>query len=138
MEEQKVNDKFKVSQVIAAIQRADGIVAGAARILGCNRDTIDNYIKRYPTVAQAYKEVNETTLDIAEGILVKQWRDDGDKEQLRYYLNAKGKRRGYGVTRSETITDPVDWAKVDDDTLAQYRAGKISEADVRRSYAGQD
>jgi hypothetical protein len=98
--QQPPQDKYTVAQVIAALRAANGIKAAAARVLGCEWRTVDNYIKRYPTVRAALDECDQIILDIAEGHLISDVRR-GQWEQIKYYLNAKGKSRGYGTERRE-------------------------------------
>ena len=49
----KANGKFTVEEVIAAVKKNRGILTLAAKELGCARQTLHNYVNRYPTVAQA-------------------------------------------------------------------------------------
>lgn len=129
-------ERYTTDQVIQAIQETKGMLTIAARRLNCDPRTIRNYIERHPTVAQAFKEQREGFLDTAELALMKAVQE-GEAWAVSFALKTIGKSRGY-IERIQVENDPIDWAKVDDATLAQYRAGKITEADVRRSYAGQE
>lgn len=93
------NERFTAEEVAKAIEQSKGILAVAARSLSCNRRTVDNYIKRYPTVKNAYDEANETTIDFVESKLLKNI-DDGDTTSIIFFLKTKGKNRGY-VERQE-------------------------------------
>jgi len=57
--------KFTVNQIITAIEQAQ-TAAGAARVLGCNPQTIRNYANRYPTVAAALDGERNNLADYAE------------------------------------------------------------------------
>lgn len=125
-------DEYTTEQVAEAIKKARGIYAVAAKSLGCTRQTVASYVERYATVRAAAEEANATVLDVAESFLI---RDvlEGKFDQIKYYLNSKGKARGYGIERREVQNDPIDWALVDDETLDAYRNGKMNLDDVRRT-----
>ena len=129
-------ERYTTEQVIEALQATKGMVTLAARQLGCHPSTVRSYIERHPTVAQAHREQREGFLDIAELALMKAVQS-GESWAVSFALKTIGKSRGY-IERIQVENDPIEWSKVDDETLALYRAGKLSEADVRRSYAGQD
>lgn len=129
-------DEFTAEQVAEALRKARGVYAVAARTLGCNRQTIANYVNRYATVKAAAEEATATVVDVAESFLI---RDvyEGKFDQIKYYLNSKGKDRGYGIERHELNTNPIDWSLVDDETLTAYCDGKLSEDDVKRTIIRQ-
>ena len=58
--------KVHALQVIAALNATKGTVCFAARRLGCDADTIQNYCKRFPTVMAAKKEHQAELVDLAE------------------------------------------------------------------------
>lgn len=100
--------RYKADEVIEAIRKAQGVIAAAARMLGCNRSTVYDYINNYATVKDAYDEANEVSLDVAEGGLMSfvhgQVTEDGQKRRIddrlrldaiKYFLSTKGKHRGF-------------------------------------------
>ena len=91
--------KYTAKQIIQAIEKTGGIKDKIARNLGCHRNTVDNYIKRYSTVATAYKAEKEKVLDLAEAQLMGKL-DEGFWPAIRYYLSTQGKDRGY-IQRQE-------------------------------------
>ena len=93
------NGKYTAAQMIEAIQEAEGNLTEAARILGCSRTTIYNYMERYVTIKEAYAEANERTIDWVEGKLLEQCRR-GNITAIIFFLKTKGKHRGY-VERQE-------------------------------------
>lgn len=92
-------EQFKPEQVIRAIQGAQGLLAGAARLLECSRTTVYAYVKKYPEVQAALEEQNETTKDFVEGKLIDQIRND-NITAIIFYLKTKAKDRGY-IERTE-------------------------------------
>lgn len=95
--------------MIAALKKWAGIQSLAAKELNTSRQNVFYRIKNSPRIQAVIAEIEEETLDIGEGHLIKMLRE-GDKEIVRYYLDRKGKKRGYG-TRGEFET------KLSEDTL---------------------
>jgi predicted transcriptional regulator len=85
--------------IIDALQKANGLQAGAARQLGVTRQTISNHIKNDPIISEAYEAVNETTIDFVESKLMENIRNGNVVAQI-FYLKTKAKHRGY-VERQE-------------------------------------
>ena len=90
---------YKIDEVIKAIHDANGLLAPAARILGCSRNTMYNYARKYKTVQQAIDEARDTTLDFAEQQLMKAVKA-GSVPAIMFLLKTVGKSRGY-VERQE-------------------------------------
>lgn len=91
--------KYTLQEVIEAVQKANGLLAVAARQLGCSRQTVYNYVEKYSTVASALAEARETNIDFVEGQLMKAIRD-GNVPAIMFFLKTVGKSRGY-VERQE-------------------------------------
>ena len=92
-------DRYSQARVIDAIKAAKGIKATAAANLKCSRQTVTNYIDRYPAVKEAYQEARDTSLDLAESKLIalverEEW------PAIRFLLITLGKDRGF-TERSE-------------------------------------
>jgi hypothetical protein len=85
-------------EIIDAIIRAHGIKTQAARIIGCSRSTLDEYIKTRPAVAGAHEEAHQILIDAAESVLFQKALIEKDGQSLRYLLDVKGRERGYGKT----------------------------------------
>ena len=106
--------KYTAAQVIAAIKGTLGIKTAVAANLKCTRQTIDNYISRYVTVAEAYQEERERLVDLAEGKFAKAIQD-GNWAAIRFALVTLGKDRGF--------TEKVDIDATVDITSAGKRIG---------------
>lgn len=114
------NNKYTADEVIKAIEEAKGILAEAARILGCTRRTVHNYVNRYPTVRTVYEDETEKSVDFAEGKLMDLIRAK-NVSAIIFFLKTKAKHRGY-VERQEIAHDGKiqiefvnDWRKVKDE-----------------------
>lgn len=114
-EQQKVNDKFSVQDVIDAIKGSSGIKATIQRKLGCSRNTVDNYLKRYATAQAAYDEEVETVGDIAESVIIQAIKNR-DVDTAKWYAKAKLKHRGY-TDKSELDIKITDVSKLSDEEL---------------------
>jgi hypothetical protein len=91
--------KFTAEQIIDALGESHGMIAPAARSLGCSRDTIRRYLAEYAEIAQAIADEREATTDLAENKL----RDAiirGEAWAICFYLKCMAKDRGY-VERGE-------------------------------------
>src|SRR3712207_6478409 len=86
--------KYSVEQIIAALGESHGMIAPAARSLGCSRDTIRRYLAENAEIAQAIADEREATTDLAENKL----RDAivrGEAWAICFYLKCMAKDRGY-------------------------------------------
>ena len=97
------NQRYTAEQVIKAIVGSFGIKTAAANALGCTRQTIDNYIKRYPTVAQAYHEERERLVDMAESKFAEAI-NAGEWAAISFALRTLGKDRGFVESRALDVT----------------------------------
>ena len=93
-------DRYTQATVIEAIKAARGIKATAAASLKCSRQTVTNYIERYPAVKAAYEEAIQTSIDLAQSKLIvlverEEW------PAIRFLLATLGKDRGF-TERTET------------------------------------
>ena len=111
-------ERYTVPQIITALQQARGMVTVAARSLGCNPQTVRNYIARHATVAQALHEERERTTDVAELALYKAIQQ-GEAWAVSLYLKTQGRDRGYvETTRNLNLNlTPADIEKLDDAEL---------------------
>lgn len=113
-------EQYTAEQVAQAIKKSRGILTGAAQALGCSRQTVDNYIKKYKTVKDAYAEARETTIDFVETKLLKNI-DSGDTTAMIFFLKTIGRNRGY-VERQEVQVTGKDNGAIQV-KFVDYRAG---------------
>ena len=91
--------KFTPEDIIGALEQSRGLIAPAARALGCSRATIRSYIDEYAEVAQAKLDQREAVPDMAENSLYEAIRR-GEAWAVCFYLKCVAKDRGY-VERAE-------------------------------------
>ena len=93
------HEKFTVATVEAALRKNKGMVARAARALRCTPQTVRNYLKRHPTLAQVVAEERELIVDTAELKLHEAVRRS-EAWAICFCLKCLAKDRGY-VERQE-------------------------------------
>ena len=86
--------KYTVEQMIEALEHGRGLIAPAARYLGCSRDTVRSYLEEYPAVAQAKLDQREAVTDMAENALYAAILR-GEAWAICFYLKCMAKDRGY-------------------------------------------
>lgn len=88
-------DRYTAQQVIDALKATRGMVYLTAKRLQCNPQTVMNYCKKFPSVAQAKEDARGELLDVAE---VKLWmavqRDEA--WAIAFALRTLGRNRGFG------------------------------------------
>src|SRR5215831_13929586 len=97
--------RYAQAEVAEALRAARGLVVVAARRLGCNRNTVLNYVDRYPSVAEALSEARELQLDVTEARLF-QAIDQGELAAITFYLRTVGRHRGYSERHEVALDGP--------------------------------
>ncbi len=111
-------EKFTPDQVGTALLQTKGMVTLAAKMLNCDYNTVRNYIKRYPEVAQAAKDAKDATIDAVELKLYDNIMR-GDTTAAIFYLKTQARDRGY----IERIDLNVNIALVQETIKALTEAG---------------
>jgi len=93
------NGKYTIDEMVAAAHDSYGLIAKMATALGCERQTVYNYAKKYKTVEAAIEQARHGIVDIAEVALLKKI-TSGDTASIVFVLKTLGKNRGY-VERNE-------------------------------------
>ncbi len=91
-------------QVIAALRKWGGIKALAANEVGIARQTMQERVERSAKLQAVIKEVEEETLDLGEGHIIKGVRA-GDPDHVWPYMRSKGRKRGYGNTVQTSLDE---------------------------------
>ena len=86
--------KYTQEQMIKALEESRGLIAPAARTLGCSRDTIRTYLEEYSAVGQAKLDQREAVTDMAENSLYEAIRR-GEAWAVCFYLKCMARDRGY-------------------------------------------
>lgn len=97
--------KLFMADMISALESAHGNIALAAKKLGVQRYTLWAKVQKSATLAKAYAEILEKTIDEAEDELYKLIKK-GNLEAIKFFLTHKAKHRGWGddsITSRMTI-----------------------------------
>ena len=112
--------RFTAKEVCKAIEGTGGIKLAVARKLRCDRHTVDNYQKRYKSVRKALERERQSTVDVAESVVVMnihmvareqaELKRPVDASDAKWYLARMGKDRGYTEkTQTDITTDGEAW-----------------------------
>ncbi|OHV67905.1 hypothetical protein LCM4576_23600 [Mesorhizobium sp. LCM 4576] len=82
------------ARVVEALRAHAGIKTAAAAALKVGKTTLYAFLKAHPDVMEAAADVDEEILDLAESEVAKAIRA-GDMATVRWFLELKGKDRGY-------------------------------------------
>jgi transposase-like protein len=80
-----------------------GNISAACREAGISRETFYRWRREDPKFLAATDEVNESSIDFAESMLLKNIKE-GKETSLIFYLKTKGKSRGYVETVDNNVT----------------------------------
>ena len=89
------HQKYTAEQVVAAITQSRGLVSYTAQLLGCEEQTVRNYVKRYASVKDALDAARNRIVDLGE-LRLFQAVDAGEAWAVQYLLRSLGRDRGYG------------------------------------------
>lgn len=90
--------------MIAALEKALGIVTTACKSVGIDRSTHYDWLKNDEQYKDAVESISDIALDMAESQLHKQILS-GEVSATIFYLKTKGKRRGYIERVEQTGAD---------------------------------
>lgn len=116
--------------IIEALRASGGVVTVAAQLLGCAPNTIRRQIKQNPTMAAAWQEVRDETLDLAESQLLRAIRA-GDMRAIMFFLKTQGRGRGYGSTVQ--IGGSVEVTRPGQPTLDKEKLDEVVTALINRT-----
>ena len=110
---------YTATQVIEALEEAQGYVSKTASLLGCTPMTVYNYRDRFVSVAEAWQGIREKRTDFVENKLQQQI-DSGNITAIIFYLKTQAKDRGYVERQEVTGADGgkldinISWAEDSD------------------------
>jgi hypothetical protein len=101
-----------------ALSKSFGIKKKAAEMLQCSYGKLNEFIKQNPELEQFAIESNNIIGDIAEAKLNESIQK-GNMTSIRFWLQTKGKERGYNTRMEHTGKDGEDLFKPTDDEHRQ-------------------
>lgn len=91
--------KLNYDKVKLALETHNGIISYAAKACGVSRVTIYKFLDKHPELKEVREQATEELIDVAERY-VQDAVEEKDMKTIRWFLERKGKERGY-VTRQE-------------------------------------
>ena len=101
-------------RVAQALNATGAIVADTTGVLGVSRQALYKFMERHPDLRVLRTEIEEELLDIAESNVIAAIRA-GDMKTVRWFLERKGKDRGYSTRQETTGADggPLEFGVVE-------------------------
>jgi len=93
--DRKPNQQYNTAQMVTAIMQSRGNLTTAARMLGCSRTTVHDWVNRDEQVKRAYNDIKEVALDYTVNKLFETI-EDKNVTSIIYYLKTQGIHRGFG------------------------------------------
>lgn len=98
----KVKGRLK-NALLNAYDKSMGNVSSACRTVNVSRETFYRFKREDPLFSERVTEIDETNLDFAETVLLKNIRE-GKETSLIFFLKTKGRDRGYVERVENDIT----------------------------------
>jgi len=110
----RIRESVSYEEIIEAIKGSNGIKANVCRKLDINRDDLDYFIRKHPTIAKAMEWEKENAIDNAINQLIERV-NQKDQKAIEFFLRAQGKQLGYGessdVNVKGKIQHELDWSQ---------------------------
>lgn len=110
----RTRESVTFDEVIEAIKDSNGVKANICKKLNINRDDLDYFIRKYPTVGKAIEWEKENAIDNAINKLIERI-DAKDQKAIEFFLRAQAKDKGYGessdVNVKGRIQHELDWSQ---------------------------
>jgi hypothetical protein len=126
---------FSDLQIEEALRKCGGIQVRAAVALeqatgiSCTRKVINNAVQRSPRLRAVCNEILEEVLDIAEDEAIKKIKS-GDTTMIKFFLETRGKTRGY--TRRAELTGAAGGAMAFVGSMSVTDPKSLGLAEIRR------
>jgi hypothetical protein len=120
--------RYSRKQVENAIRGTRGIKSTIAERLGCSRQTLENYLVRYPELREAVESERDSIVDLAESKLITAV-EAGETRAVMFVLETLGKGRGWSKRTEITGADGAPLV-LPADVMASLRAQGIDAQEV--------
>lgn len=131
--------KFTKEQVEQALKESHGVKAAAAANLGCSRQTVDNYLAKWP-------ELNETLDAARSGLIgkavsalytdIENAQNDGHQRAYMFVLRTLGRDEGFSERTEVTGADGEPLFDLPPDVVQLMKSMGVNMADVSKHLAG--
>lgn len=105
---------LSIRKVENALRACDGVLILAAEACGVHRHTLRKFMDKHPELYEVKVEVDEELLDVAENAVIRDLRA-GEMKTVRWYMERKGKNRGYSSRIEQTGPDgaPMEFEAIE-------------------------
>lgn len=93
--QRRTRSTLTVAGVVQALKLSAGLQAAAAKRLRVDRATVCRFIQTHPEINAAIEEIEDELLDVSESKLIAGIQR-GEFNFVRFHLEHKGRKRGYG------------------------------------------
>lgn len=97
--------KITLKNATTALIEHRGNLTAAAEAIGCTRQGLRLFINKNPELEEVRADALDTILDIGERHIFDAVRNGGDMKTVRWFMERKGKDRGYVTRHEETGKD---------------------------------
>jgi hypothetical protein len=125
--------KLNRANVTKALLEQRGILGKAAESLDVTRQNLRAFLLKHPDLEEVRQEASEQLLDVAEAQITNAI-EQGDLKTVRWYMERRGKDRGYSTRVETTGKDggPIE-QQVDTNAFADIAAALDGHALARTS-----
>jgi hypothetical protein len=99
------NPELHKRQLIKAMRLSYGIISMACEMVKVSQRTYYKYLETDPLFREMIEEIYNKNLDMAEHKLLKKALKDEEEWAIKYFLNSKGKKRGYGINSTDITSN---------------------------------
>lgn len=96
--------KLSIAKAEKALRAHHGILSKAAEACDVSRQTFYKFMREHPQLEDVRAECGEDLLDIAEASVINDLRN-AEMKTTRWFLDRKGKDRGYTTRQEQTGAD---------------------------------
>lgn len=125
--------KFTITTFREAVRASNGIKSEVARRLKCSRQTVDNYLHKYPELQAELVRSRDSFVDLAETKLLKMVKKD-NLTAILFTLETLGKNRGWTKRTEITGADGENVLKLPPEMMDALKSMGLSAADVLREF----
>ena len=131
--------RFTKEQVELALHESRGVKASAAARLGCSRQTVDNYLEKWPELAETMDAARAGLIDQAVSALVNDITNresDGHQRAYMFALRTLGKDEGFSERTEVTGADGEALFDLPPDVVKLIKTMGLDMSEVTKHLAG--
>lgn len=126
-------NRYTKREIRKAIEGSKGIKTAIAQRLNCTRQTVDNYLDRFPDLKALVSDERDSIIDLAEVKLL-QAVNNNDMRAILFVLETIGKDRGWTKRTEITGADGGAVLELPPEALRLLKVMDIEPSDVVREF----